>query len=248
MRNSKNYLLPFLYQTSFILGALMKKTFYTEMAYVIGIITLALGTAFMEKADFGMSMVVAPAYLTYLKVSEYVSWFSFGMAEYCLQAVLIIILAIILRRFKRKYIFSFITAFIYGNVLDLMMKAMTLIEGDSLALRIVCYGSGLIICAIGVALLFNTYISPEAYELFVKEISSKFNFSISKTKTAYDCCSCLIAIMMSFMFMGFGHFEGVKWGTVICALVNGSLIGLCSKLFEKYFTFSDAFNLRRFFE
>ena len=48
----------------------MKKTFYTEMAYVIGIITLALRTAFMEKADFGMSMVVAPAYLTYLKVSQ----------------------------------------------------------------------------------------------------------------------------------------------------------------------------------
>lgn len=87
------------------LRSLMKKTFYTEMAYAIGIVALALGTAFMEKADFGMSMVVAPAYLTYLKVSEYVSWFSFGMAEYCLQAVLIIILAIILRHFKRKYIF-----------------------------------------------------------------------------------------------------------------------------------------------
>ena len=45
----------------------MKRTFYTEGAYVIGIISLAFGTALMEKADFGMSMVVAPAYLIYLK-------------------------------------------------------------------------------------------------------------------------------------------------------------------------------------
>lgn len=46
----------------------MKKSFYTELAYGVGLITLALGTALMERADFGMSMVVAPAYLVYLKV------------------------------------------------------------------------------------------------------------------------------------------------------------------------------------
>ena len=40
----------------------MRRTFYTEAAYFIGLIMLALGTAFMERADFGMSMVVAPAY------------------------------------------------------------------------------------------------------------------------------------------------------------------------------------------
>ena len=37
--------------------------FYTELAYVLGILALALGTALMERADFGVSMVVAPAYL-----------------------------------------------------------------------------------------------------------------------------------------------------------------------------------------
>lgn len=57
----------------------MKRTFYTEAAYIIGLITLALGTAFMERANFGMSMVVAPVYLIYLKVSDYLNWFSFGM-------------------------------------------------------------------------------------------------------------------------------------------------------------------------
>ena len=44
--------------------------FLTEAAYVIGLITLALGIVFMERADFGMSMIVAPAYLIYLKESD----------------------------------------------------------------------------------------------------------------------------------------------------------------------------------
>jgi uncharacterized membrane protein YczE len=47
-----------------------KKVFSSELAYLFGILILALGTAFMEKADFGMSMVVAPAYLIHLKISQ----------------------------------------------------------------------------------------------------------------------------------------------------------------------------------
>ena len=47
----------------------MKRKFYTEAAYLFGLILLAFGAAMMERADLGMSMVVAPAYLVYLKVS-----------------------------------------------------------------------------------------------------------------------------------------------------------------------------------
>ena len=109
----------------------MKRIFYTEIAYIVGIVALAFGTALMERADFGMSMVVAPAYLIYLKISDYLNWFSFGMAEYCFQAFLIIVLVIILRGFKRKYLFSFITAFIYGNVLDVIMRAVAVLLRSS---------------------------------------------------------------------------------------------------------------------
>ena len=226
----------------------MKRKFYTEAAYVIGLTVLALGTAFMERADFGMSMVVAPAYLIYLKVSDYLSWFSFGMAEYCFQAFLIVALALVLHRFKRKYLFSFITAFIYGNILDVMMKAVSLLPGDAVVQRTAYYIIGLGVCAVGVSLLFHTYLSPEAYELFVKELSSRFGWNINKTKTVYDCCSCVVAIVMSFLFVSFWRFEGVKLGTVLCALINGWLIGQCSRFFEKHYDFVDGLGLRRKFD
>lgn len=41
----------------------MKRAFSTGLAYVFGIIFAAWGVVLMEKADFGVSMVVAPAYL-----------------------------------------------------------------------------------------------------------------------------------------------------------------------------------------
>ena len=71
----------------------MKKRFSSELAYVLGIIFVAMGVVFMEKADFGVSMVVAPAYLLYRWLSPTWSFVTFGMAEYCLQAVLLLVMA-----------------------------------------------------------------------------------------------------------------------------------------------------------
>ena len=225
-----------------------KKVFFSEVAYVVGIVILALGTAFMERADFGLSMVVAPAYLLHLKISQYIPVFSFGMAEYSLQAVLLIILSLSLRKFKPMYMFSFVTAVIYGLTLDIAMLLVGILPLIGLIGRIIFYIIGILFCSVGVSLLFHTYIPPEAYELFVKEISAKSRVDINIIKTVYDCSSCLIGIILSFAFFGLWHFEGVKFGTVICALINGFLIGKCSKMIESIFDFQDAFNLRKRFE
>ncbi|MDE5804480.1 MAG: hypothetical protein K2I22_16355 [Lachnospiraceae bacterium] len=225
-----------------------KKVFFSEVAYILGIIVLALGTAMMKRADFGLSMVVAPAYLLHLKISQYVPAFSFGMAEYSLQAVLLVIMSISLRKFKPIYLFSFVTAVIYGFTLDIAIRFVDILPLIGMVGRIIYYLIGMVFCAFGVSLLFHTYISPEVYELFVKEISAKSGKDINIIKTVYDCVSCLVGITLSFAFFGLWHFEGVKPGTIICAFVNGFLIGCFSKMTESVFDFKDALNLREKFE
>ena len=160
-----------------------KKIFYTEYAYVIGIVLLALSTALTVLADFGVSMVIAPAYLLHLKVSEYLPYFSFGMAEYTFQAFLLLVMMLIIRRAKLSYLFSFVTAVIYGFLLDGITLLVAYIPVDSFITRIILYTVGMLICAFSIALLFRTYISPEAYEMFVKEVSAKLGMEISKFKT-----------------------------------------------------------------
>jgi uncharacterized membrane protein YczE len=219
-----------------------KRTFYCEMAYVFGIIVLAIGTAFMERADFGMSMVVAPAYLLHLKISQFIPFFSFGMSTYLFQGVLLVILSLIMGKFKKSYFLSFATAFIYGLVLDGVIAVFGLFSFEGLISQIILYVSGMVICSCGVALLFHTYFPPEAYELVVKELSQKTGASIGKIKTIYDCCSCILGIVLCLCF--FGSFVGVKLGTIICAIINGWLIGRISKLLDSIFVFKDALPLR----
>ena len=226
----------------------MKRTFFTEVAYVFGIVILAAGTAFMEKADLGMSMVVAPAYLLHLKISRYFPVFSFGMAEYTLQAVLLLALIIILRKFKKSYLFSFVTAVLYGLTLDGAMLIVAPLPCDGWPLRILFYALGMLICAMGISLFFHTYISPEVYELWVKEISAKQQLDINRVKTVYDCTSCVVSIIMSFAFFGLWNFEGVKIGTIVSASLNGFLIGKMTVLFERFFEFKDGMPFRKYFE
>lgn len=225
-----------------------KSVFYTELSYVFGMLILALGSAMMTYADFGLSMVVAPAYLLHLKVSQYLPFFSFGTAEYTLQAVLLIAMCLVLRRFRLSYLFSFVTAVLYGFTLDGSLLLLSFIPADSMAVRIVYYVLGMVLCSVGVALFFRTYIAPEVYELFVKELAAKLGARIPTVKTIYDCASCGIAIVLSFVFFGLWHLEGVGWGTVVCALINGKLIGWISAWLEKRFEFRDGKNWRKYFE
>ncbi len=224
-----------------------KASFYSELAYVVGIVGLALGTAFMEKADFGMSMVVAPAYLLYLKLSEVLPFVTFGMAEYTIQGCLLVVMVIVLRKFKVSYLFSFVTAIIYGLTLDSCIALISHMDASVFAVRIILYTIGLLLCAAGVAFIFHTYIAPEVYELFVKEVSAKTHIKISRFKTIYDCVSCLVGILMSFLFFGLFHFRGVQIGTIICALVNGKTIGIISSFLENRFVFVDILPLRKYF-
>jgi uncharacterized membrane protein YczE len=224
----------------------MKKLkFYTEAAYVIGLILLALGTAMTAYGDFGISMVVAPAYILHLYLSPIIPFFSFGVAEYTLQAAVLLITAIILRKVKLAYLLSFCATVLYGIVLD-GATALISYMPQSLILQIIMYILGVMVCSTAIALLFNSYLPPEAYELFVKEISFKLKKPLHKIKTVYDIGSLALSLVMSLVF--FGTLKGIGVGTVVCAFIYGFLIRLFQALYAKLFTLEDKFKWRSFFE
>ena len=224
-----------------------KKTFYTEIAYLIGLVSIALGVALSERADLGMSMIVAPAYVLFRWINPVAPFFTFGMAEYCLQALLIVLMSTVMSKFRISYLFSFVTAVIYGFVLDGLVLLCKILPVFFLWQQIIWYVLGLIVTASGVALMFHTYIPPEAYDMIVKEIANHFHLNINKFKTIYDFSSLAVSVCMSFLIFGFGKFVGVGWGTLFCAAVNGWIIGRFSAFDEKHWVFKDRFRFRPYF-
>lgn len=213
----------------------------SEVTYFAAIVLLSLAVAILSTADFGISMIVTPAYLLSLKAG----FLSFGQAEYVVQAIVFILLCIVLKRFRFVYFFSFGTCLIYGFVLDLWRKipflnpAATPPGSMNLSLRIAMFVIGMILTSFSVALFFKTYLFPQVYDFFVKAVSCKYGIKLSRLKTIVDL-SCLTAsVIMTFAF--FGKIRGIGWGTLIMALLNGTVIGFFSKLLDKAFDFKPTF-------
>ena len=154
-----------------------KPVFYTEAAYLVGLALVAIGVAAMEAANFGVSMVVAPAYILYRKLNPLFPFFTFGMAEYCLQAVLLAVTMLLMRKWKAAWLLTFATAVLYGFLLDGAMALLAPLPTDALWVRAVLYVVGVLLCSLGISLLFHTYLPPEAYELFVKLLSGRHSYS-----------------------------------------------------------------------
>ena len=225
----------------------MKKlTFYTEVTYIVGLVMLAFGTALMTRGGFGMSMVVAPAYILHLKLSELWPFFTFGVAEYLFQAVIIAVMMLILKKVRLIHLLTFVTTVIYGLLLDVSLLILPEIESGAYFIRVGLYIVGILMCTAAIAFLFKTYFPPAAYEVFVKNVSKHFNIRLFTFKTIFDCSLCVIAVLMSFLLLG--RLEGVGFGTVVCALIYGTLIGLFTKMFDKIWFFKDKFNFQIFKE
>lgn len=222
-----------------------KRVFYTEIAYFLALAMLAIGTALTAYGDFGVSMVVAPAYVLHLKLSPALPWFSFGMAGYTLQAVVLAALMLLMRKVRLRYFLSFVTAVGYGFALDGAMRIVGLLP-ENLILQVVLYVAGALLCCGGLSFLFCTYLPPEAYELFVKELSQKLNKPVHKVKIAYDCCSLAVAVLLSLLL--FGALRGIGIGTAVCAFLYGPLIRLFQKLYGRRLQFADKFPARKYFE
>lgn len=209
---------------------------HSEPVYLFAIIVMALAVALTAAADFGVSMIVAPAYLISLKVTG----LTFGQSEYIVQALLFAVFCILMKKLRLVYFISFGTTVLYGAVLDLwrllipaLNPGVTAPGSMALWIRMVYFALGMVLTGFSVALCFRTYIYPQVYDFFVKGVSERYRLNIDRFKIIFDFSFLAAAVVMSFAF--FGKFNGIGVGTVIMTCLNGPIIGLFGRIFDKRF-------------
>lgn len=222
----------------------MKKriTLHSELVYILAILLLSFSVAMVSAADLGLSMIVAPAYI----LSQKLGFLTFGQSEYVVQAILFIVFCILLKKVKLVYFTSFLNCIIYGAVLDFWRTVIPMFNPNitapgsmALPLRILFFISSILITAFSIALFFRVYLYPQVYDFFVKGITEHFKLNQTKFKTAFDLTCLAVSVVMTLAF--FGKFVGIGVGTLITALVNGSLIGGFGKLIDKHFEIKPLF-------
>lgn len=200
--------------------------------WVIGIILANLGVCLCTKADFGISMIGASPYIVHVWLRDRFPWYTQGTSEYIWEALILVIGCIIVRRFKLKYLLSFMTAVIAGLAID---GWFFVLGGNGafsdFTVRIVMFSLGTLATALGIAFFFNTKMPMQVYELVVAEVSDRYDKDLNKVKYVNDIILLLVAVILSFALTR--KFTGIGVGTVVITLLNAPLIGFFRKVICK---------------
>lgn len=218
----------------------------SELLWLFGVIFVALGVTICNKADLGVSMIAAPAFVLAEALDTVSSFFSVGVNEYIFQGLLLLIMCLVIRKFNWRYLLAFAVAVIYGYTLDLFLFIFEFFEVSSIWARWILLFIGDLTCSFGVACFFKTYLPLEVYELFVAELSKHFNISVSKVKWLFDLSLLVISITLAliifrdlngfdFSTIGYSSFHSIGLGTIVTAIINSPLISAMGKLVDRLF-------------
>ena len=174
----------------------------SELLWIFGIVFVALGVAICSKANLGVSMIAAPAFIIFEALAPFWSGFSVGMMEYVIQGLMLILLCVIIRKFNWRFLIAFLVAVIYGYVLNFFLWVFSKVSFNEIWLRWVMLIVGDVITAFGVACYFKTYMPKQVYELFVAEIATTFNLTITKVKSIFDASLLLLSGVLAFTLFG----------------------------------------------
>ncbi len=218
----------------------------SELLWLFGIIFVALGVSICSKADLGVSMVAAPAFVVSEKLLEISGFFTVGVTEYLIQGLMLLALCIVVGKFNWRYLLAFAVAVIYGYTLDLFLFIFDGVVFEAIWLRFLMLIVGDIITAFGVACFFRTYMPLQVYELFVSELASNFKIDINKVKRVFDITLLVLSVALALMLffdiasfdwatIGYNSFHSIGLGTLITTIINSPIIKLMGKLIDKLF-------------
>lgn len=206
----------------------------SELMWVLGMLIMPFAITLCTKANLGMSMIAAPTYI----VSEK-TILSYGQTEYIFQAIVLLIMCLMVKRFKLIYLTSFASAIIYGTILDFYIWLMRDIEANAMWLRVVFFILGMVLTSFAVACFMHTYLAPCAYDYLVREVVEVRKFDLRKFKLINDASYMVLALALTLVL--FRGFVGVSVGTLIMVVLNGNIISFFSKWMDKHCTVNARF-------
>lgn len=226
-----------------------EKPRFAEIYWTAGIIICALGVRLASNSGFGVSMVAAPALVFFRFLAKFIPGITYGIAEYTFHAILLVLLAVILRRFKWKYPVAFLTGFLFGLALDGWGLVFGVEVYSSLASRIIAAAAGALVTAIAIAGFLRSYLPQQVYELIVTEVTDKYKLNIGKVKWCYDVASLILSVVMMLLLLRTFDTSVVGIGTLIITVVNAPLIAMFGKILDRFFDPDSAFpGFKKWFE
>lgn len=205
--------------------------FRGELALVIAVIINSFGVILMLYSGAGISAISSVPYA----FSVTLPVFSLGTWTYLFQALLVLSLMVLRKKFVPSYLFSFVVGFVFSELLDLNELWIGILP-DQLAWCVVYFIISYLLICVGIALSNRCGLPIIPTDLFPRELSAITGISYPKVKISFDAI-CLV-VTAALTFFQLGHIQGLGIGTVLAALTMGKVIGLVGTWMDRHFVFA----------
>lgn len=207
-----------------------KLLFRGELALALAVVFNSFGVVLMLYSQAGISAISSVPYA----FSEVLPCFSLGTWTYLFQALLIVTLMVLRRRFVVAYLFSFVVGFVFSELLDLHELWITILP-TSLGWYVGYFAVSYLILCVGIALSNRCKLPIVPTDLFPRELAQITGISYAKIKISFDAICLIVTATLTGLFLG--HLQGIGIGTVLAALTMGKSIGLIGDWLDRHFIF-----------
>ena len=187
------------------------------LIFTIGILIQSFGVSLVVKSLLGTPAISSLPYVLSLAYP-----FTFGQTTFIANmAFLIGQIALLRRRFDSVQLFQIPAVFVFSFFIDVSMALLSSVLPAFYAYKMFLLLLGSAFIALGVSLQVIAHVLMLSGEAIVQAISQVFRSDFGRVKTAFDCT--LVASAALFSFTQLGTIEGIREGTLISALITGSI-------------------------
>lgn len=190
------------------------------VVYIIGLFFLALGVVFSINSGLGVSPVNSLPYVISL-----ITGVEIGTMVIIVFSFYILVQILVLRK---DFKWINLTQIIFSTIFGYFTNFTKMIVGDftipTYFGQLLMLAISIVFIAVGVSLYVDAKLVNMPMEGMVAAINEKLlpKKTFADVKVIMDTSVVIIGIILSFVFLG--KIEGIREGTIICALVVGKLM------------------------
>ena len=199
------------------------------LLFLIGLFIAAMGVAFSTKAGLGTSPVASVPY----SCSLVSGLFTFG-GWLNLWSVLQITTQVLVMKGKCNYVEIAIQtalAFVYGYLTNFACWLVRDLTADTYPVQMAYMISGCFILALGIWVQFKGGVAMLPGEAMNRAIAQATGKRYENIKIFFDVVYIALSAVICLVFLG--RLEGVREGSIIAALVIGTIIKGYNALFDR---------------
>lgn len=204
------------------------KRYSRYIVYLISLFIISLGASLSIKANLGTSPLICIPY-----VCSLISNLSVGTTSFLFSVLLILIQVILLKGgFEKRQYLQLVIGTIFSVFIDFTLFLVDFLNPTDYFSQLALLIVSCVVMAFGVLLEIKTEVVYIPGDGFIVAISKVLKKEFGKVKPYCDVSFVVVATILSVVFLG--YLAGVREGTVISAVIIGSIVRVFKKYLDGY--------------